>query len=113
MTSLTIQFSDSSKLQKVINFIKRLQLPFQIVESGTEEETLWEPHIHAIIQKRLIDKYVSTGEWAKMDDEERQDASLLERMLYDAEQPSEGHLPESETSQFLSDLKKGLYATHH
>jgi hypothetical protein len=111
MTSITIHFKDSTKLQKVINFIKRLQLPFQIVES--EEETIWESDIHPIIQKRLIDKYGATGEWAKMNDDERQDASLLERMLYDAEQPSEGHLPESETVQFLSDLKKGLYAPHN
>jgi hypothetical protein len=79
----------------------------------SEEETIWESDIHPIIQKRLIDKYVATGEWAKMNDEERQDASLLERMLYDAEQPSEGQLPESETTQFLSDLKKGLYAPNN
>jgi hypothetical protein len=111
MTSITIHFKDSTKLQKVINFIKRLQLPFQIVEN--EDETIWESDIHPIIQKRLIDKYVATGEWAKMNDEERQDASLLERMLYDSEQPSEGQLPESETTQFLSDLKKGLYAPNN
>jgi hypothetical protein len=88
-----------------------LQLPFQIVES--EDETIWESDIHPIIQKRLIDKYGATGEWSKMNDDERQDASLLERMLYDAEQPSEGQLPESETAQFLLDFKKGLYAPHN
>jgi hypothetical protein len=111
MTSLTIHFSDTSKLQKVISFIKKLQLPFQITEM--QEETIWDKQIHPIIQQRLIDKYVKTGEWANMNDDERQDASLLERMLYDAEQPSEGRLPEAETLQFLSDLKKGVYATNH
>jgi hypothetical protein len=111
MTTITIQLEDSIKLQKVLNFVKRLKLPFQITEP--ELETIWDSQIHSIIQQRLIEKYDKMGLWDDMDDEERQDAALLERMLYDAEQPSEGHLPESETEQFLSDLKKGIYAARH
>ena len=38
-----------------------------------------------VVRERLRLKYVTTGEWAVMDDEDRQDASLLEGMLYDKE----------------------------
>ena len=109
MTTITIQFEDSTKLQKILNFIKGLKVPFQIVDSKTEPETLWEAHIHPIIQERLIEKYVKTGEWDKMDDEERQDASQLEKMLWQREQPDYHVYSEEETKDYVTQLKKQLY----
>ena len=71
---------------------------------------MWEEATHKIIQNRLINKYVSTGEWAKMTDDERQDASLLEKMLYDEEQPDYKVYSVEESDKILADLKNELYA---
>ena len=100
-------------LERIVAYLRRLKISFQLEPDTESELHNWDAELYPIIQKRLTEKYVTTGEWEKMNDDERQDASLLEAMLWQKEQPYEGHLPESDTRQFLADLKKGLYATHH
>ena len=45
----------------------------------------------------------------KMDDEERQDASQLEKMLWQKEQTDYQVYSETETKDYLTQLKKDLY----
>ena len=104
MTTVTIQFDDTTKLKKILDFFKRLNVPFQILDPNSEPETLWEPHIHAIIQERLIEKYVKTGEWEEMSDEDRQDASQLEKMLWQKEEADYQVYSETETKDYISQL---------
>lgn len=106
-------------LERIVNYLRRQKVTFHLEQdtaplvSDALEESNWDADFELIIKKRLTEKYVASGEWATMNDDERQDASLLEAMLWQQEQPYEGHIPESETRQFLEDVKKGLYATHH
>ena len=109
MTTITIQFDDTTKLKKIFDFFKRLNVPYQILDPKSEPETLWEPHVHAIIQERLIEKYVKTGEWEEMSDENRQDASQLEKMLWQKEQADYQVYSETETKDYITQLKKDLY----
>lgn len=61
------------------------------------------------VRQRLHDKFVTTGIWNTMDDEERQDATLGETMLYRREQPDYGVLSEKETRDFINALKDGTF----
>lgn len=106
MQTLILRFDDSTKFDKVLQLVKQLKVTFET----TEPTTLWDTETHRVIQNRLIDKYVSTGEWAKMTDDERQDASLLEKMLYDEEQPDYKVYSVEESDKILADLKNELYA---
>jgi hypothetical protein len=98
MTTITIQFDDTSKLQKILNMVKRLKLPFQISEPETpvSEEDL-------IIKERLRKKYVASGQWDTMSLDEKEDAALLESMLYDQDNGIELLSP-SEQKDFLNEL---------
>ena len=62
------------------------------------------------IRDRLIEKYVQNGEWDCMDDDERQDAVLLEKMLWLEEQPDRKVYSVEESNQILADLKAECYA---
>ncbi len=109
MATITIQFDDTTKLDKILNFIKQLNVPFHILDPQTESELLWELHIYPIIQERLVEKYVKTGEWENMDDEAREDATQVEKMLWQREQPDYQVHSETETKDYLKQLKKELY----
>ena len=108
MATITIQFDDTTKLNKILNFIKRLKVPFHILDPQGDPETLWDAHTNTIIQARLIEKYIKTGEWDKMDDEERQDASLLERMFYLEETGQADPLSLEENRAFANEMKSWL-----
>ena len=108
MATITIQFDDTTKLEKILNFIKRLKVPFHILDPQGDPETLWDSDTNAIIQARLIEKYAGTGEWDKMDDEARQDASLLERMLYLEETGQTEPLNVEENTVFANEMKSWL-----
>ena len=57
-----------------------------------------------VVRERLRLKYVTTGEWAVMDDEDRQDAVLLEMMLYSQMQPDYKVYSVAETQSYLTNL---------
>ena len=108
MATITIQFDDKIKLDKILNFIKRLKVPFHILESQSDLEIQWDDNTNTIIQSRLTEKYTKTGEWDKMDDEARQDASLLERMLYLEEMKQTEPLTIEENTAFANEMKTWL-----
>jgi hypothetical protein len=104
--TLILRFDDLTKFEKVLQLAKQLKVSFET----TDPTTLWAIGNHKVIQNRLIEKYVSSGEWAKMTDEERQDASLLEKMLFEEEQPDYKVYTVEESDKLLADLKNELYA---
>ena len=109
-TTLILQFDDTTKFQQILTLVKQLKVPFQFGETASNTEgSVWDEEIHPIVQERLIKKYVETGEWATMNDDERQDASLLEKMLFDREQPDYEVYSEADTKSFLANLKKELH----
>ena len=109
MTTITIQLDDTTKIQKVLNFFKRSKVSFQISEPTLESELLWDSQIHSVIQQRLFEKYITTDKWENMNDEERQDASQVEKMLWQREQSDYHVYSEAETKDYLTQLKKELY----
>ena len=109
-TTLILQFDDTTKFQQILTLVKQLKVPFQFGETAPNTEgSVWDEEIHPIIQERLIKKYVETGQWATMNDDERQDASLLEKMLHDREQPDYEVYSETDTKYFLANLKRELH----
>ncbi len=112
MTTIIAQFDDATKLEKVIALFKSLKVPFQFddslkeIEIGLENDA--DSEIHALIQDRLIEKYVATGQWDKMDDEARQDASLLEKMLLTETESDFETVSANESDLFLTKLRQGV-----
>ena len=41
MATITIQFDDKTKLDKILNFIKRLKVPFHILDLQSDLEIQW------------------------------------------------------------------------
>ena len=112
--NLDIQsLEQKANLEKVFAFLHSLQLPFKVITKdfaldteGVDEEEqkrVW-------VQNQLFDKYVKNGEWGKMDDEERQDASLAEMMYYNRMHSDYAVLSEEEAEDFLQQLENGTYA---
>jgi signal recognition particle receptor subunit beta len=108
---MTITISEnvaSSTIERILNFIKQEKVPYVVVpnEEADEEDAVRT----AAIRERLRLKYVTTGAWDTMDDEDRLDASLLEGMLYDTENGRVERYSEADTADFYKNLKKELYA---
>ena len=124
MQAVVLPYTESRDLQMVLDLARRFKINYwvqevepmttddlKIVSENTDNHTIET----LVIRQRLSDKYVKTGEWAAMDDDDRQDAVLGEMMLYadEDEELRQPAMPESETQQFLTDLKNGKYASHH
>lgn len=62
------------------------------------------------IQNALQQKYVHTGQWKNMTDEEKADAALAEMMLYEQQRPDYKVMTAEESDTFYATLKKQLYA---
>jgi hypothetical protein len=103
--SITITYNeaDESVLMGVIKKIKAKT--WAIVPPNDGDDALRT----AAIRERLRLKYVTTGEWKTMDDEDRQDASLLEGMLYDRENGQIETHSEADSLQFYRQLKRELH----
>lgn len=95
--SLIIEFNeqDENRLFSLFNELK--------VKIKTLDETFIE---RSWVQNELTKKYVQTGEWASMDDENRQDAVLAEMMLFERQSPDYGVLNERETKDFLAKMNR-------
>ncbi len=108
---MTITISENvapSTLERILNYIKREKVPYVIAPSNEEDEA--DVIRTSAIRERLREKYVTTGAWATMDDDDRQDAVLLEEMLYNREQGKVETYSEADTADFYKNLKKELYA---
>lgn len=122
MTEITIRLDNPALFERVAKFLLRWNIAFHVQPDAQQEDpfaevartgrnkTWSEDPQTRTIQSRLHAKYVVTGEWDKMDDEDRQDAVLGEMMVYNTEQPDYEVYSVENTAQFLTDLKKGLYA---
>ena len=106
---ITIQFDIQTEeqrynLKKGFDYLRSLKLPFQIFLpfTGENEDEFLE---NLVIRDRLVENYVKSGEWEKMDDEERQDAVLLEKMVFQEEQPDYKVYSVEESEKLLADLK--------
>ena len=103
MQTLILPYSETDT--EILSFIDRLRSDKKVFRIA-DDDTLR----NEAIRERLKLKYVVTGEWATMDDEDRQDASLLEGMLYDKEVGNTETYSEADSKDFYSQLKKELYA---
>ncbi len=86
--------AESSKFEKLLQFLhqERIAFSFEPTPSVSEEDLA--------IKKRLSAKYVDSGEWTTMTMDEKEDAALLETMLYDREKGVE-LLTKTEQTAFL------------
>jgi hypothetical protein len=102
--SLIIEF-DAEDESLLLAFFKKLSIKFRQTETPNEisEEDFF-------VQNMLQKKYVETGEWKSMDDDERQDAALAEMMAYEQQHPDYKVMNVDESATFLANLKKQLYA---
>ena len=103
--TLTIELENLDAYQWLLKSLKKRNVPYQILEKDTDSDAEV-----SNVQNRLHDKYVVSGEWEKMDDEERQDASLAEMMYYVRMQPDYAVLSEEQAEDFLQQLENGTYA---
>lgn len=65
---------------------------------------------HIYVQKALQQKFVETGQWKTMTDDDQQDAALAEMMLYEQQRPDYKVMTAEESDTFYATLKKQLYA---
>ena len=63
------------------------------------------------VRQRLHDKYVVTGLWANMNDDEREDAAHAETIIYTQAQPDYRVYSETESKNYRAKLRKKL-TTH-
>jgi hypothetical protein len=99
--SITITYKEADE-GLLMAFFKRLKIAIKS-EKKTDDD-----HEIEMVRKRLHDKYVVTGQWVKMDDEEREDAAHAESMIYAKEQPDYEVFSIEETDAYLTDLKNEL-----
>jgi hypothetical protein len=99
MTITLSNTAESAKIERLLQFLyqERIAFSFQPDPSVSEEDLA--------IRERLRAKYVASGQWAAMNLDEKEDAALLETMLYDREKGVELLTPTEQTS-FLNELRQ-------
>ena len=103
--TITISSDEPSTIDRILKTLqplRREKLVFDIKTDVVEDEDALKT---AAIRERLRLKYVVNGEWARMDDEDRQDAALLESMLYDDENGLVEVLEEADAKAFYNEMK--------
>jgi ABC-type Zn uptake system ZnuABC Zn-binding protein ZnuA len=108
---MTITISENvapSTLERILNYIKREKVPYAVVPNSDEEEA--DVQRTDAIRERLREKFVTTSEWATMDDDDRIDASLFEGMMYDQEKGNIEYYSEEDTRVFYKNHKKQIHA---
>ena len=106
MRTLILPFSDTDI--DVLTFIQGLLNQKKTFRIEPNDPEVLE---RLVLQARMTEKYVKTGKWDNMDDDEREDAALVEMMLYAEEDPDNETYPEEMTAQILADIQNGKYAT--
>jgi hypothetical protein len=96
--SLVIEFNEQNE-NRLLTLFRELKVKIKTLDD-TFIERSW-------VQNELANKYVKTGEWASMDDDDRQDAVLAEMMLFERQSSDYGVLNEEETKDFLAKIKRG------
>lgn len=102
MTITITDSSDTSKFEKLLKFLYRERIPFSFdPNSPLSSEEL-------AIQERLQAKYGLNGQWADMSDDAKQDAALLEKILYLEETGQAEPLNYEENNAFKDEIKTWL-----
>jgi hypothetical protein len=100
MTITLPNSAESAKIEKLLHFLyqERIAFNFHPEDPSVSEEDL-------AIRERLRAKYAASGQWAAMNLDEKEDAALLETMLYDREKGVELLTP-TEQVAFLNELRQ-------
>ena len=96
---ITYNEADESLLMALF---QKFKIKTKTVQPQSEIET---------VRQRLHDKFVVSGEWVKMSDEEREDAAHTETMIFGQEQPDYHTFTAKESQDYRSNLRKKL-TTH-
>jgi hypothetical protein len=90
--------NEPSKFERLLEFLNREHIMFNVEPTpSVSEEDL-------IIRERLRLKYVAVGKWDAMSLDEKEDAAILETMLYEREKGLELLTPNEQTD-FLNELR--------
>jgi hypothetical protein len=103
MTITVFNSGESSKIEKLLQFLyqERIAFTFEPTPSVSEEDLA--------IKERMRAKY-ATEKWTSMSLDEKEDAALLETMLYDREKGIELLTPTEQTA-FLNELRDLAHAS--
>ena len=93
---ITYNEADESLLMALF---QKFKIKTKTVQPESEIET---------IRQRLHDKFVVSGEWANMTDEEREDATHAETMIYGQEQADHHTYTAVESQDYRSKLREKL-----
>jgi hypothetical protein len=103
---MTITISENvepSMIDNLLKYMQREKVPYAVQTDDDEVRT-------AAIKERLRQKFVVTGEWTTMDDEDRLDAALFEGMMYDNEQAPVEYHSAQDSRAFYKNQKKQNHA---
>ena len=100
---------ESSKFEKLLKFLYRERIAFSFeptpscvpLDKSVSEEDL-------AIRERLHNKYVLSGQWATMNLDEKEDAAILEKMLFLEETGQAEPLSLEENNAFSNEMKSWL-----
>ena len=116
MQALIIPFSHAdTDIQFIIKRLLDLKKDFQVKDLDaffTETDsssTIWDNAQHTAVRKRLTHTYVKSGAWNSMNDDERQDAALLEKMMFQEEKANYTVHSVDESAHILANLKAELH----
>lgn len=98
MTITINDAAESAKHEKLLQFLHQERISFSVEPPPLVSEE------DAAIKERLRAKYVESGKWVAMNLDEKEDAALLETMLYDREKGVE-LLTKTEQTAFLNELR--------
>ncbi len=108
--TITISNSvESSKYEKLLKFLYRERIAFSFEPTPSPQEssrTVSEEDL--AIRERLHNKYVLSGQWATMNLDEKEDAAILEKMLYLEETGQAEQLSVEENNAFSNEMKSWL-----
>lgn len=100
---------ESSKYEKLLKFLYRERIAFSFEPTPSpQESTRTVSEEDLAIQERLRAKYVLSGQWANMNVDEKEDAAILEKMLYLEETGQAEPLSLEENNAFSNEMKSWL-----
>lgn len=98
--SITITYDETDE-PFLLALFERLKIEVKPIESNDSDNE------KAIIHQRLHEKYVATGLWAKLNDEERKEAVHAETLHYQEEQ-GEAYQSQIDAGAFVKDMNNQL-----
>ncbi len=103
---MTITISENvepSVIANLFTYMQREKVPYAVQNDDDAVRI-------AAVRERLRLKFVVSGEWANMDDEDRLDAALFEGMMYDRETRHIEYHSAEDSKAFYKNQKKQIHA---